>query len=99
MITIKDVEYIANLARLKLSETEAEEFTRQLSTILEYVDQLGSVDTDGVEPTCFVVPGHDPLREDTVKPSIPRKELLDNGPVVRNGFFAVPKVIEHQDHN
>lgn len=93
MITKKDVTYIADLARLELSTPEIEAFTGQLSAILDHMRDLDKVDTNGVEPTCFVVPDHDPLRDDTVKPSLPTEELLKNGPKVEGSFFAVPKVI------
>jgi aspartyl-tRNA(Asn)/glutamyl-tRNA(Gln) amidotransferase subunit C len=93
MIERKDVEYIANLARLSLSEGEKDSFARQLSTILDYIDTLNSVDTANVEPTAFVVAGHNPLREDVERPSLPVDELLANGPSVKKGHFAIPKVI------
>ena len=94
MITKKDVNYIADLAKLELSEQETEAFTGQLSAILEHVADLNKVDTTGVEPTCFVVPDHDPLRDDAVKPSLPTEEMLKNGPKVEGSFFAVPKVLD-----
>ena len=93
MITKKDVTYIADLARLELSDSEVESFTGQLGAILEHVADLDKVDTTGVEPTCFVVPEHDPLRDDVVKPSLSSEDLLKNGPKVEGSFFAVPKVI------
>ena len=93
MISKKDVTYIANLARLDLSEKEVDALTGELGAILDHVADLDKVDTTGVEPTCFVVPEHDPLRDDTVKPSLPTDELLKNGPKIEGGFFAVPKVI------
>jgi aspartyl-tRNA(Asn)/glutamyl-tRNA(Gln) amidotransferase subunit C len=93
MITKKDVTYIADLARLELNDQEIESFTGQLGAILDHVADLNKVDTTGIEPTCFVVPDHDPLRDDVVKPSLPTDELLKNGPKVEGQFFAVPKVI------
>jgi aspartyl-tRNA(Asn)/glutamyl-tRNA(Gln) amidotransferase subunit C len=94
MITREDVKHIADLARLKLTEGELEEYTRQLSAIIGYMDELNAIDTSGVEPTCFVVPGHDPQRDDVVQPSLDQDEAMKNGPMVKNGFFAVPKVID-----
>jgi aspartyl/glutamyl-tRNA(Asn/Gln) amidotransferase, C subunit len=93
MIDREHVKHIASLARLALSEKEIEMFTGQLGSILQYADQLGKVDTANVEPTSFVSPRRDPLRDDAVQPSLPREKLLQNGPRVKNGHFAVPKVI------
>jgi aspartyl-tRNA(Asn)/glutamyl-tRNA(Gln) amidotransferase subunit C len=94
MIDREQVLKIAKLARLQLSEEEIKNFTGQLDSIFEYVKQLDSVDTSKVEPTCFMEPLHDPLRDDTEKRSLPQEEALRNGPKVKKGFFAVPKVIE-----
>jgi aspartyl-tRNA(Asn)/glutamyl-tRNA(Gln) amidotransferase subunit C len=93
MITREQVLRVAELARLKINEDEVETFTKQLGSILEFVEQLKTLDTSNVEPTCFLEPSHDPLRDDVEKPSLPRDEALANGPKVKNGFFAVPKVI------
>ncbi|MFP4014119.1 MAG: Asp-tRNA(Asn)/Glu-tRNA(Gln) amidotransferase subunit GatC [Chitinispirillaceae bacterium] len=93
MINREHVLHIARLARLKLSEEEIGNFTNQLGSILEYVEQLNSADIAGVEPTCFVAPSHDPLRDDKEIPSLDREEVLKNAPNVKKGHFAVPKVI------
>jgi aspartyl-tRNA(Asn)/glutamyl-tRNA(Gln) amidotransferase subunit C len=83
MITREQVLKIAKLARLELSEAEIENFTGQLGSILDFTEQLNQLDTSAVEPTCFVAPSHDPLREDSEKPSLPREEVLQNGPKVK----------------
>lgn len=93
MIEKKDVEYIASLARLEVSEDEKASMTKELGAILDYIDQLNEADTDNVEPTAFMSPEHDPLRNDEVKKSLSREEALSNGPSVKKGHFAVPKVI------
>lgn len=93
MINREHVLHVARLARLRLSEEEIESFTSQLGSILEYVEQLNTADITGVEPTCFVAPSHDPLRDDREAPSLDRQEILKNGPSVKKGHFAVPKVI------
>jgi len=93
MITKEEVLKVAKLARLEFSEAEIAGFTAQLDTILDYVNQLSSADISGVEPTCFVAPSHDPLRDDAEAPSLPVDKLLANGPSVKKGHFAVPKVI------
>ena len=94
MIDREQVLRIAELARLRLSEEETMDFTAQLGSILEYVKQLDEVDAGNVPPTCFVEPSHDPMRDDAEKPSLPQEEALRNGPKVKKGFFAVPKVID-----
>ncbi len=93
MINREHVLHIARLARLKLSEEEIQNFTSQLGSILEYIEQLNTADIDGVEPTCFVAPSHDPLRDDVERPSLDPESTLQNGPSVKKGHFAVPKVI------
>jgi aspartyl-tRNA(Asn)/glutamyl-tRNA(Gln) amidotransferase subunit C len=94
MIDREQVLKIAKLARLKLSEEEVKDFSGQLGEIFDFVKQLDGVDTSRVEPTCFVEPSHDPMRSDTEKPSFSQEEALRNGPKVKKGFFAVPKVID-----
>jgi aspartyl-tRNA(Asn)/glutamyl-tRNA(Gln) amidotransferase subunit C len=94
MIDREQVLKIAKLARLKLSEAEIESFTKQIGSVLDFVKKLDTVDAGTAEPTCFVGPSHDPLRNDTEKPSLSQEEALRNGPKVKKGFFAVPKVIE-----
>jgi aspartyl-tRNA(Asn)/glutamyl-tRNA(Gln) amidotransferase subunit C len=93
MITRKDAAHIARLARLELSEEEQSFFAEQLSAIVDYMELLNSVDTTDVEPTCFVSPRHDPLRDDADGVSLPRDVALKNAPESRNGFFVVPQVI------
>jgi len=93
MIDRDRVLHVASLARLELSEDETVSFTAQLGSILEYVEQLGSAAIDGVEPTCFMPPSHDPLRDDIEAPSLASGRILENGPFVKKGHFAVPKVI------
>jgi aspartyl-tRNA(Asn)/glutamyl-tRNA(Gln) amidotransferase subunit C len=93
MIDRNHVIHIAKLARLAVSEQEMEKFTGQLDAILAYSEQLNSADTTGVEPTSYVVPLHDPMRDDVEIPSLSSDELLQNGPSVKKGHFAVPKII------
>ena len=94
MITREDLKYVAHLARLYLSEKEAEHFTGQLEGILKYIDQLNGVDITGVEPTSHVFPQQNIYREDKLKPSLSTDEALKNAPAKQNQFFKVPKVIE-----
>ena len=93
-ITKDQVEYVARLAYLKLTEEEKETFTLQLDSILSYMEKLNELDTRDVEPTSHVLPIKNVFREDEVKPSLPLEEALSNAPDRKNGFFRVPRVIE-----
>lgn len=92
MITVKDVEHVAKLARLELSEEEKEKFTTQLGDVLKYVDQMNEVDTTGVEPMAHAIDFVNVMREDTVKYEQTKEELMKNAPSEENGFFKVPKI-------
>ncbi|NLA41428.1 MAG: Asp-tRNA(Asn)/Glu-tRNA(Gln) amidotransferase subunit GatC [Smithella sp.] len=89
-----DVEYVARLARLEISEAEKEKFTAQLNDILRYIDHLNELDTAGVAPMCHVVAVTNAFREDRVAPSLESGAALANAPDARGEFFRVPKVIE-----
>jgi len=93
-VTREDVEKVAVLARLKLSESEIEEMTSQLNEILEYFEKLKELDTEGVEPLSHVLPLKNVYREDRVKPSLSQEEILKNAPEKGHGHFKVPRVIE-----
>ncbi|MDR0331235.1 MAG: Asp-tRNA(Asn)/Glu-tRNA(Gln) amidotransferase subunit GatC [Chitinispirillales bacterium] len=93
MIDKSQVLHVAALARLDLPDAEIPALTAQMASILEYVDQLDAADIEGVEPTCYVIPPHDPTRGDDEVPSLAPEALLANGPSVKKGHFAVPKVI------
>lgn len=93
-ITKQDVEYVAKLARLKLSEKEKEKFAKQLDQILKYVDKLNELDTKKVKPTSHVLSLKNVFREDKVGKSLKVEKVLENAPEKAKGFFKVPKVIE-----
>jgi aspartyl-tRNA(Asn)/glutamyl-tRNA(Gln) amidotransferase subunit C len=93
-ITREDVERVARLARLTLSEAEKVELTSQLDAILTYMDTLNAVDTEGVEATTTVIPMTSVLREDVVKPGLSQEAALANAPDPADGFFRVPRIIE-----
>jgi len=92
LITIKEVEHVARLARLELSEDEKIKFSKQLGDILDYVNQLNEVNTENVEPMEHALPIYNVMREDEVKVEFTRGELLANAPEEENGFFRVPKI-------
>jgi len=93
-ITRAEVEHVARLARLELSEEEKERMTAQLDAILGYMDTLNALDTAGVEPTTTVIPMVSVMRDDTVRPSLDREDALANAPDREDGFFRVPRIIE-----
>jgi len=93
-ITRAEVEHVARLARLDLTEDEKERMTAQLDAILGYIDTLNALDTSGVEPTTTVIPMMSVMREDVVRPSLDREEALANAPDREDVFFRVPRIIE-----
>jgi aspartyl-tRNA(Asn)/glutamyl-tRNA(Gln) amidotransferase subunit C len=93
-ITDKEVRHIARLSRLFLTEEEVTIFKSQLNTILDYVEQLNSLDTSEVEPTAHVIPLKNIMRDDIAEPSLSQQEILRNAPDATDKFFRVPKIIE-----
>jgi aspartyl-tRNA(Asn)/glutamyl-tRNA(Gln) amidotransferase subunit C len=93
-ISREDVQHVARLARLELSEVELERMRVELSNILAFMDTLRSLDTSGVEPTSHAVPLRNVMREDEPRPSFPLDEMLANAPERAGDFFRVPRIIE-----
>ena len=89
-----DIEKVARLARLELSEEERKTFGNQLEQILTYMEQLNRLDTAGVEPTSHAIPIYNVFREDEVRPSISQEEVLAISPDEEDGHFKVPRIIE-----
>ena len=94
MIDDKDVEHVARLARLALSDGEKARMREQLAKILQYIDKLEELDVTGVEPTSHAVPLLNVMRDDEVVPSRPREEMLANAPDRAGELFRVPRIIE-----
>ncbi len=92
-ITKQEVEKVANLARLQLSENEVEKMTRQLDTILSYVAKLDELDTTGVPVTTHTQNATNAFRDDEVRESLPREKALANAPKSNGEAFVVPKII------
>ncbi|MAK15715.1 MAG: Asp-tRNA(Asn)/Glu-tRNA(Gln) amidotransferase GatCAB subunit C [Cyanobium sp. MED195] len=92
-ITADDVRKVAKLARLDLPEDTIATYTGQLERILDYVDQLQAVDTEGVLPTTRAVEVVNAMREDTVVATDVRQDLLDQAPQREGDFFRVPKIL------
>jgi aspartyl-tRNA(Asn)/glutamyl-tRNA(Gln) amidotransferase subunit C len=95
-ITKQEVDKVAKLARLELTEVEKAAFTRQLSQILTHVETLKQYDTAGVEPTATVLGQVNVFRADEVRPSLPVERAVANAPESAEGFFVVPKIIEER---
>ncbi len=92
MISTKETQHVAKLARLELSEEETEKYSKQLGDILKYVEQMNEVDTTGVEPMPHPLPVYNVMREDVVKYEQTKEEMMANAPYEEDGFFRVPKI-------
>ena len=90
MIDRAQVEHVARLARLELSEAELDEMAQELSGVLGHIETISELDLDDVPPTSHVADVTTPLREDVPQPSLPREKALDQAPAVQDGGFLVP---------
>ena len=93
-VSPEQVRHIAALARIAMSDEELERLVPELNNILDWVEQLGEVNTDGVEPLATVIDQKLRLRDDIVTDGNIRDDVLANAPEPQHGFFGVPKVIE-----
>jgi len=93
-VSSEQVRHIAKLARIAMSDEELERLVPELNNILGWVEQLGEVNTDGVEPLTAVIEQKLRLRDDVIDDGNIRDAVLANAPDAQHGFFAVPKVIE-----
>ena len=93
-LSSQEVEYVAHLARLEITDKEKDKLTAQLNDILLYIDKLNELDTKGVEPMSHAIAVTNAFREDNIINSIGTGKSLANAPDARGEFFRVPKVIE-----
>ena len=93
-IGIKQIEQVASLSRIKLTDEEKDIFREQLTDILGYIEKLNELDTDDVQPMAYATSIKNVFREDQQESSLPRQEILELSPSSANGFFKVPKVLE-----
>jgi len=93
IIDTNTVKYIAHLVRLGISEEEAQKFSGQFSSIIDYFDMLNEVDTENVPPASDITNNKNVLREDVAKPSMSREEFLKNVPQSERGYVKVPTVL------
>lgn len=92
-ISTEDVAHVARLARLSLSDDELERFTEQLGAILGHAADVDALDTDGILPTAHPLPLVNVLRDDVVRPSLERHEILGQAPAVEQDRFRVPRIL------
>jgi aspartyl-tRNA(Asn)/glutamyl-tRNA(Gln) amidotransferase subunit C len=93
-LTIKEVEHVARLARLRLAPDELEKLRAQLSNILDHIDMLKEVDVSDVAPTAQVTDLLNILRADEVRASLPREDVLANAPDQQDGMFKVKAIFD-----
>lgn len=94
MLSDAEIEHIASLARLQLTDEEKNLYRQQLSAVLDYMAKLREVDTSAIEPTATVLPLRTVLRPDVARPSLSPAELLANAPAAEGEMFRVPPVLE-----
>lgn len=93
-ISNEEVKHIAKLAKLSLSDEEVEKYSKDLGDIATFVEQLNEIDISGVEPTAHILDKKNVFREDELKESFPREQILKNAPSKEAGCISVPKVVE-----
>ncbi|MDD6810510.1 MAG: Asp-tRNA(Asn)/Glu-tRNA(Gln) amidotransferase subunit GatC [Lachnospiraceae bacterium] len=94
IISDETIEYVGILAKLELSEEQKEQAKKDMGRMLDYIDKLGELDTEGVEPMSHVFPVQNVFREDVVTNCDTREELLSNAPEEKDGMFMVPRTFE-----
>ena len=89
-----DIDHVAKLARLALTDEEKERLREQLGLIIEYAAKVGEVAAEDVPPTAYAIPRANVYRDDVPEPSLPRTEVLANAPDQQDGRFKVPRIVE-----
>lgn len=92
-LSMTEVEHVAELARLRLTDAEKALFREQLSAILDYAAILQQIDTSAVPPTATVLPLRNVMREDVAQPALPQDDVLANAPDAQDGFFRVRAIL------
>ncbi len=93
-VSKEDVKHIAKLSKLNLTEKELEKYTNELSSIVDFANELSNINVDGVKPTAHILDIKNVFRKDEVQPSYDREEILKNAPSKDAGCVSVPKVVE-----
>ena len=94
IISDETIEYVGILAKLELSEEEKEQAKKDMGSMLDYIDKLNELDTEGVEPMSHVFPVNNVFREDIVTNGDDRDRILSNAPEEKDGTFVVPKTFD-----
>jgi len=93
-LTVQEIEHVANLARLELTQEEKEKMTKELAAIIDFADKLSEVNTDGIQPTAHILDIKNVFRKDEVKPSYDVEDIIRNAPESADNCIKVPKVVE-----
>lgn len=93
-VSKEEVRHIADLAKLKLNDEEVTKYTKDLSNIVDYANELANIDISGIKPTNHILNVSNVFREDMVQKSYVRDKILKNAPTKAGGCISVPKVIE-----
>lgn len=93
-ISIEQVEHVAKLARLELTQEEKQQYMEQMNAILKHAELLNGLNTDNVPPTSHPIPLVNVMRDDEVRPSLPMDKVFRNAPEEEDGHFKVPAVLE-----
>lgn len=93
-ISKKDIEHVADLARINITDDEKVALEKELSSIIDFADKLSELDTNGIEPAAHAIHIQNVFRKDEVVPSYKREELIENAPEKQAGCFAVPRIVE-----
>lgn len=94
IISDETIEYVGILAKLELTDEEKEQAKKDMGSMLDYIDKLGELDTQGVEPMSHVFPVKNVFRRDVVTNGDDREAILKNAPEEKNGMFVVPRTFE-----
>lgn len=93
-LTREEIESVARLSRLELSDAEKDTLAGHINRLLENFERLKDLDTENVQPTSHVIPVSNVLRDDVSRPSLPVEDVVSNGPQVADGCFVVPRVVD-----
>lgn len=93
-LTKEDIDSVAYLSRLELSEEEKDKITGHINKLLDNFQTLQELNTDDVEPTSHVIPVYNVFRKDEIRPSLPMEDAIANGPQTADGCFVVPRIVE-----
>lgn len=93
-VSKEDVKHIAKLSKLDLTEEELEKYTNELSSIVDFANELSNISVEGIKPTAHILDIKNEFRKDEVQPSYDREEILKNAPSKDAGCVSVPKVVE-----